>query len=231
MKKFILILFVTIISVAVTQAQHVEISEKKMRIKAESYQGYSSSINGADREIEGVWFKQLRTIGRLRTEGNYLMVREANLNGFGEYSFGLYSKIMAEDSISQVWIGGDISELPEDSIQLINEKLQEFLYEFSLNFYIKKAQEKIKEAERAVEYTSKKYQKLLNAEQELLKDLEAKKLEIIRFQQLLEKNNLEEKVLNQKLIDNKAYQDSTTMDIEHMKNIVEQRKETMKKIE
>lgn len=231
MKIIYTTLLITIIAISSLQAQRVEIDKKKNRIGEENIVGLVSKIVGEEDDIEGKWYRALRTLGRMREEGNYLTVKEATFEGWGEDVVPLYSKLMAADSITEVWITVKSLELSEDSLQLANEKLEQFLYDFSLNYYQDAAQKKIDEAERAVAFTVKKHQKLQAEEKELKKDSVDNSDEIERLKQLLEKNDLEAKVIVQKIIDNKADQDTTLVDIERLKKIVEQKKEVKAAIE
>ena len=224
-------LLIIIYSTSSLQAQRVEITKKKNRIGEDNIIGHVSIIVGNEDNIEGQWYKELRTLGRMRQEGNYLTVKEATFEGWNEEVVPIYSKLMAADSITEVWITVKSDKLSDDSIQLVNNRLHEFLYQFSLNYYKGIAQKKINQADRAVAFTEKKYQKLQAEALELEKDLKDNTAEIERLKQLLEKNQLEEKVISQKIIDNKADQDTTLIDIDRLKKIVQQKKEIKEAIE
>lgn len=231
MKAILLTLIITLISAFSLKAQHVTISEKKNRIAGESYFGYASKIAGKEDDIEEQWYRVLRTLGRLREEGNYLIVREAKLADFGDITFPLHSKLMASDSVTEVWITANYAFMPEDSLALVNEQLQTFLYNFTLTFYKGAAQKKVNEAQRAVDFIAKKHQKLKVEAEELTKDLQDNKEEIERLKQLLEKNELEHIVIEQKIIDNQSNRDSTLVDLERLKAIVLRKKEIKATIE
>ncbi|MDH5367526.1 MAG: hypothetical protein OEW67_11095 [Cyclobacteriaceae bacterium] len=231
MKTTQILLVITLISSFSVKAQRVDISEKKDRIGEEYYLGYVSKIIGNEDDIEGQWYKALRKMGKLREEGNYLTVKEADLEVIGEKLVPVYSKLISADSYTEIWITGNRTLLSGDSLVLVNKKLQIFLYNFSLTFYKDKAQEKVDEAERAANFTQKKYKKLQADGIELGKDLEDNKEEIERLLQLIEKNKLETKVISQKIIDNKANQDSTLIDLERLKTVVEKKKEIKAAIE
>ena len=76
-----------------------------------------------------------------------------------------------------------------------------------------------------------KYQKLIDEEVELKKDSVSNVNEIERLKQLLEKEYLEEKVILQKLIDNRKNQEQTLEDAERLKAIVEKKKAIKEAIE
>ena len=230
MKTIQFTFIITLISTLSLKAQRVDVSEKSNRIVDEKYIGYVSKIVGEEDVIEKQWYKALRGLGRLREKGNYLTVMEAELLEIEDFTTPIYSKLLAYDSITEVWVTGNKITMSEDSLKLINEKLQVFLYDFSLNYYKGLAQEKIDEAERAFAFTQKKYHKLQADSVELGKDLRDNKAEIERFKQLLEKNELEEKVISQRIIDNQENQASTIIDLERLKTIVEKKKELKRKL-
>lgn len=231
MKTFYTSLFIAFFSFVNLQAQQVEIIKKKNRIGEDLIEGHVSIIIGNEDKIEKEWYKELRTLGRLREEGNYLTVKEATFENWGEKTLSIYSKLMATDSLTEIWVTWKENELNEDSVKLVNDNLQQLLYNFSLNYYKNRAQEKVDEAERAVAFTEKKKQKLEAEAIELEKDLVDNTEEIKRLKLLLEKNELEEKVISQKIIDNKADQDTTLIDIERLKRVVEQKKMIKEAIE
>lgn len=231
MKTIQTTLIITLISTFSVKAQQVDVSEKKSRIGEENYLGYVSKIIGDEDDIEGQWYKALRRLGRLREEGNHLTVKEADLEVIGEKSVPIFSKLTPTDSLTEIWVTGNKTLLSGDSLELVNKKLQIFLYDFSLTFYKNKAQEKVDEADRAVAFTQKKHKKLQASGVELGKDLQDNKEEIERLIQLIEKNKLEVKVISQKIIDNKANQDSTLTDLQRLKTVVEKKKEIKAAIE
>ena len=228
--KNTLSILITLLLVYGSNAQRVKIEQDKNRIGEDKIMGLKSTLIGDEDDIEGQWYKALRQLGRLREEGNYLTVREAELEGWGEKTIQVYSKITAQDSTIEVWVSVK-EDLAEDSIAMAREKLNTFLYDFSLTYYQEKAQEKVEEAERAVAFTEKKYEKLIDEEVELKKDSVSNVNEIERLQQLLEKEYLEEKVILQKLIDNRKNQEQTLEDAERLKAIVEKKKAIKEAIE
>ena len=231
MKTLKITIIIFLFTGTLLQAQKVNIKSGKNKIGEENYHGFVSKINGGEDEIEGMWYKSLRTLGRLREEGNYLTVKEAQLQDFGDVPINIFSKITASDSLSEVWIGANLNEISEDSAKLIGEKLETFLYNFTLTYYKEEAQKKVDEAERAVAFTNKKHEKLKAEGIELTKDLENNKAELARLKALLEKNELEDKVINQKIIDNKALQDSTLVDVERLKGVAEKKRKIKSAIE
>ena len=231
MKNTSISLLVTFLIAFSSTAQQVVIKKSKNRIASDNVTGIVSAMIGGEEEIEDAWYKELRGLGRLREEGNYLTVKEAELPAWADVAVPVYSKITASDSLSEIWIGFKELTLSEDSISLAEEQLNTFLYNFSLNFYKAKAQTKIDEANRAVTFTKKKHQDLLDEAFELKKDSISNSEEIQRLKDLLEKNLLEEKVINQKIIDNKTNQKTTEEDIIRLEKMVEQRKEKKKAIE
>ena len=204
-------------------SQTIAVKQDRNRIGTEKWDGHSCEVAGSEDDIEGKWYKYLRTIGRMREEGNYLLVSEGDLDAFPEQYIEVFSKLTPSDSSTIIWIGTNGAIYAEDSTTMINGGLKDFLYEFVLDYYQDKAQDRIDEAQRAVDFTVRKHQKLMNEEVELNKDLEATKAEIVRLQQLIESNTLQEEVIKQKIIDNSAEQDTTQLDIERLKKIVEKK--------
>lgn len=231
MRKILTSIVLVFILFNLAQAQKVTITAKKNKIRNEAYNGYVSIIKGDEDKITAAWYRQLRSLGRLREEGNYIVIRAADIDEQQYPVLPVYSLVKSSEKETEIWVCADVANIEVDTAQVIDEKLKEYLYSFSLNYYRGMAQSEINEAERAIEFTSKKYEKLLREEEELRKDSLVNTSENDRLHGLLEKNELEHKVLNQKIIDTKAYQDSTLIDIEHMKKALELKKEKFKAIE
>ena len=230
MKPIVIILAAVLLSTGLS-AQKVMVKPLQERLGTKKHEGFVSLINGEEGKIAQQWKKRLRNYGRLRIKGHYYTIQEAQLEGLEPHTVQLYTKITADGDHSSVWLGAHIEDKPLDSIALINERLKDLLFDFSLSYYKSEAQDRIEEAERAVAYTQKKHKKLVNDEAELHKDLESLKTEIIRLEELIEKGHLEEKVIHQKIIDNKANQDSTLVDIEQLKKVVIKKMEEKDAIE
>jgi hypothetical protein len=209
----------------------VSVASKKNKIQSESQDGYSSIIKGDQSKITAAWYRKLRLLGRLREEGNYIVVRAADIDEQKYPVLPVYSIINSSEKETEIWLYAEVANIETDTAQVIDEKMKELLYSFSLEYYRSIVQNEISEAERAIEFTSKKYQKLLQEEIELRKDSAVNVSEKARLEGLLEKNTLEHKVINQKITDTKAYQDSTLIDMEHMKKALELKKVKFKSIE
>src|SRR5690606_25536408 len=102
---------------------------------------------------------------------------------------------------------------------------------FGIKYYRDEVQRQISEAERATEFTSKSYQKLINENATLVKQQENARLEKIRLEKALEANIKLSEELAIKLVDNKAAQDSVYLDIESMKKALEIYKKKLGEIE
>lgn len=231
MRNTLLISILTVTIINCSFAQKVTVKEKKNKIQNEYQNGYSSTIIGDEDKITSAWYRKLRSLGRLREEGNYIVVRAADIDEQKYPVLPVYSIVKPSLEDTEIWIYAEVTNIEEDTAQVIDEKMKELLYSFSLAYYRSVAQENINEAERAIEFTSKKYQKLLQEETELRKDSIVNVNEKLRLEGLIETNELEHKVISQKIVDTQAYQDSTLMDLEHMKKALELKKEKFKAIE
>ena len=219
MKSIIILLTALLLNTGL-KAQTVIVKPLQERLGTKKHDGFVSRMHGDEGKITQQWKKHLRKYGRLRIKGHFYTIHEAPLEGLAPHTVQLYTKVSADGDQSSIWLSALMDDKPADSIALINERLKDLLFDFSLNYYQEVAQRHVEEAERALSFTEKKHRKLVNEEVELHKDLESLKTEIIRLEELIEKGHLEEKVIHQKIIDNKANQDSTLIDIEHLKKVV-----------
>jgi hypothetical protein len=140
----------------------------------------------------------------------------------------LYATSQSDETSVTVWLGSSILDTDEYSI---DELLKSSVYDFTKDYYKSVVQKKIDEAERAVSITNRKHQRLLKDSVEYSNKLTSAKNEIIRLEHLVERNQLETKVLDERILVNKNERDSVLIEINKMKRIVEDHKKRKNAIE
>ena len=91
-------------------------------------------------------------------------------------------------------------------------------------------QEKVNESEQATIFVSKNHAKLLKDGEELRLELNSAEGYKLRLEEQLENTILQIKVLNQKIIDNKAAAAKAYEDLQQIKKLTQQNKADLKKI-
>lgn len=89
---------------------------------------------------------------------------------------------------------------------------------------------KIQEAEAAAQVISKRQQSLIEEHGSLTKELTDAEARKIELENMLEANKLKIASLKQRLIDNKAEQDTTYIDLQKVNSVIKDHKEALKRI-
>ena len=228
MKNIISLISFICLLIVNANAQKVTVLPQKEKINDEPVKGYRSTIEGVAENIIDQWTKALRSMGKYRERGTYSVVTNFSIDDQLFEDSALYAITQSNDKSVTIWLGSAIEDGDGYSI---DEYLKSSVYEFTVGFHRSVVQKQIDEAERAVSITTRRHQRLVRDSTELSNKLISTKKEIIRLEQLVEKNQLEIKVLDEKLFVNKNERDSVLLEIGKMKMIVEKYKKRKNRIE
>jgi hypothetical protein len=211
-----------------TFAQKAIVNTHKENINEDKVEGYKSTIEGSADDIISQWTKNLRSMGKYRERGTYAVVTDFAIGNQLFEDSTLYATVQSDESTATVWLGSTIAESEDYDV---NDFLKSTVYDFTISYHRSVVQKQIDEAERAVLITTRRHQRLTKDSVELANKLVSTKNEIIRLQQLVERNQLQTKVLDEKLILNSNARDSVFLEIGKMKVIVEGHKKRKNAIE
>ncbi len=221
------ILLICSITVSVL-AQKASVHSHKEKINEEKVKGYKSTIDGSVDDIIGQWTKKLRSLGKYRQRGVYSTVLNFSINDQLFEDSTLYATAESDESSVTVWLGSLVMDTEDYSI---SDFLKSSVYGFTIDYYRSVVQKQIDEAEKAVSITNRRHQRLVKDSVEYSNKLTSTKNEITRLEHLVEKNQLETKVLHEKLFANKNARDSVLLEIGKMKLVVEDHKKRKNAIE
>ena len=231
MKRFYLIPIILLIVLPST-AQKIETNSKTQRVQGKNIPGFSVRIaHDKFEEVQDFWFERLKENGKLRKRRNYYQADEVNFSSLSVVNLTLFTRLNTKDSIVTVWAGANNKDLAEYDQEPVNKEVDAFLRQFARDFYRDRMQKKIEESERAVTFTSKKHQRLLQDAKNLALQLSDIEVEQKRLEETLEKIKLEHAVLLQKIEDNKSDTEATYQDLEMIKKVLEDYKSQLKKME
>jgi uncharacterized protein YfkK (UPF0435 family) len=229
LKQTILILL-GIFTANVLVAQSYTIKEEAQRINSVKYPGVSSLVDGSIEKVEEYWFDYLKDYGKVRRKRNYYQVTEFSLKDLGNDTITYVTRVDSKDSLGLIWLAPFSQDYNEDELKSINKDLEKILKTATRGYYINEVQKKIDESEKAAIVVSKKHQKLLYEGENLVQDsLNAENLKA-ELAARLEETILKIKVINQQLIDNKEATTQAYEDLEKIKKIIEDHKQSLKKI-
>ena len=206
-------------------AQTYEITPQTQRVNNVKYNGFSSKVQAPMLKVEEFWLSYLRENGKVRRKRNYYQVTEFKTSKHDLDSATLLTRVTDDDSLGVVWL---TVQTPKDDAQL--QDLSEVLKKFTRAYYMNEQQEKIDESEQAAIFVSKNHAKYLRESENLRLELNSAEGYKLRLEEQLENIILEIKVLNQKIIDNKAAAVEAYEDLQQIKKITEQNKADLKKI-
>jgi hypothetical protein len=210
-------------------AQSYEIKLQSQRINNVKYDGYSSKVNAATNEVEDFWLDYLKANGKVRRKRNYYQITEFKTTKFKLDSLTLLTRVSDVDSLGVVWIGIK-NKLDDTSKSDHLESLNKVLKKFTKAFYLSQQQKKIDASEQAAIFVSKNHEKLIREAEDLRLELNSAEGYKLRLEEQLANTILQIKVLNQKILDNKAATEQAYQDLQKINKVTEQNKADLKKI-
>jgi len=211
--------------------QKIQVTEETKTVNGNRISGFESSIETPFEELSDEWNKSLRSASKMKKKNNFYQIEEFEVNDIFLASFFGFARAYNKDSLSTiVWLGVDTNKIPDSLNQVYLEASKYYVTEFTFTHYRNKFQEEIEATERAVNFSSKQYQRYLTEEKNLSKSLVDAEEEKIRLTNLLEETELDIAVLKQRLIDNKANQKNTYIKIEQIKKVLDGHKSKLKSI-
>lgn len=223
LKKFTLIILISAVT-SKSFGQHVQVKKEVARISGENVEGFAVDLNGAVKNVTSSFTKYLKSLGKLKQNGDYVMLTESTLSG-KIYGLPIYGLTREKANGTQAWLGIKSNEWSSSDAADVSKQLEKAIYDFGVQFYKEKIQEQIDESTRALQAVEKQQQRFLNQNRDLHTRLEDNKLQKIQLEKSLVNNSVEHETLLKKIDQNKKDQDSIAVVTEQIKKIVEAQKE------
>ncbi|MCB0494884.1 MAG: hypothetical protein KDC79_02000 [Cyclobacteriaceae bacterium] len=211
-------------------AQDYTISEKSDRINSAKYDGYAIQVSGPLEKVTDQIYNYLKERSKVRRKRNYYSVTEFKMDKLSLDSTEVFLKISDKDNGSQLWMATETLGLNDERVDEINKSIREELVLMARSYYVHQQELKIHEAEAAAQVISKKQQNLIEQHSSLTKSLEEAEARKIELENMLEANKLKIASLKQQIIDNKAEQDTTYINLQKVNSVIEGHKEALKRI-
>lgn len=228
MKKLVIIFALCYISFA--HAQKVNVSKKSERVKGESAEGYSTTLEAKKEEVSAAWSKFLKSYGKVKSGGDYQFIEGPAMGGTVYTTGILYARAQGSAESSSVWMGIRADEWTVNDIKLVEDQVEKIIYQFGITFYKDKIQAQINEAQEALNIVVRQQQRLFNENKSLNTKLISNEQQKIQLEKSLEANKLENLVLQQKIVNNKNAQDSVAAATIPIKRVVELHQERLRKV-
>lgn len=228
--KRILLLVALIIAMPDVFAQKVTVSKRTERVRNESADGYSAELDAKSDDVRTALSKFLKETGKLKNNGEMIVVNEPVINGTVYTKGILYASVNGSDVKTRVWIGILASEWNSGDVEQVLKDIEQMTYRFGIKYYRDKIQLQIDEAQQASDAVTKQAQKTQNEGETLARKLKANDDEKIRLEKALEANKLEDLVLKQKIVNSKKSLDSLAAAGIKIQTVIDAHKERQNKV-
>ncbi len=229
MKKLVVLLGFLAFS-PLLQAQKVTVNKKSDKVKGESAEGYTTTLEGKKEDIAAAWAKYIKTFGRVKSGSGYDFIENPAMGGTVYTSGILYAKNDGNVESGSVWLGIRADEWTVNDIKIVEETVEKLVYQFGIKFYKDKIQAQINEAQQALNIVVRKQQQLVGENKILNSKLTNNEQQKIQLEKSLEANKLEHLVLQQKIVNNKKAQDSVAATTVPIKRAIEMHQERLRKV-
>jgi len=206
--------------------QKEEIIPENKNVGGVEHKGYTLILFGQSPDINLSFIQYIKDFGKTRKKNGYFVIDGPTFDGIAYVGLKVYASLQQAEDNTYLWMGYDKPE--EKPNKELDESIKSAIGGFQLTLARAYIEREVDESERAVQYTIRKQNKLLREEREYNERLIDAESEKARLERALEANMLEIKVLNQKLVENKAYQDSTRVVLEKLQQATEFTKAKLK---
>jgi ribosome-binding factor A len=231
MLKHIIVFLLAVFVANTLTAQSYNIKDESQRVNNKKYPGVSSLVEGDFNKVEEYWLDYLKDHGKLRRKRNYNQITQLGIKDLAVDTVTYVTRVTIEsdDSLGLIWLAplGDFSEA---DLKSLNGDIEKILKTATRGYYISVVQKNIDQSEGAAIVVSKNHQKLIYQGETLVEDSIAAENLKLELETRLEETILKLKVLNQRIIDNKAATLEAYKDLEKIKKVTAGHKESLKKI-
>ena len=219
MNKFLSLAFL-LLSFSVV-AQKVTVTRQPEKIKSESGEVFSTTLEGSKEEVTSALLKFLKALGKVRQGTDVITISDPVLNGTAFSKKAFYAFAKGDEKSSSVWLGIIESEWESSEVNYVNRELEKLTYQFGIKYYQDKVQAQIDETQQALDAVERQQQRLTNQNKDLNTKLVNNEQQKIQLEKSLENNKLEHAVLLQKIENNKKAQDSIANANVQIKKVME----------
>ncbi len=228
--KFYVVCIFSFFSV-VAFAQNVSVKKQNEKVKGENVEGYSTELEGKFNEVNTLWNKFLKEVGRVKLfSSEPVVITEPNFNGTVYPKGIIYAHIFESGNFARVWLGIAGKEWDEKDVAFASKQLEKLVYQFGIQYNRAKVQGQIDEAQQAADAVEKQKLKLINQNKELVLQTSNNEKENIQLKKSLDANQLESEALKVKMERNKKAQDSMVNVSVQIKKVKELHQERLRKI-
>ncbi len=214
-----------------TWSQTVTVKKQTEKVRNESVDGFATELDGKMGEVNSLWSKFLKEVGRVKLfSSEPVVISEPNFNGTIYPKGIIYAHIFESGNQTRVWLGIVAKEWEEKEVDFANKQIEKLVYQFGIRFNRDKVQKQIDESQEAADAVEKQKQRLINQNRDMTGQLANNEKERIQLEKSVTNNRLENEALKIKLDKNKKAQDSLANVSVQIKKVKEAHQEQLRKI-
>jgi len=231
MLKNILVILFSVFFTNTLVAQSYNIKDESQRVNNKKYPGVSSLVEGDFDKVEDYWLDYLRDQGKVRRKRNYNQITLFGVKDLAVDTLTYVTRVTIEsdDSLGLIWLA-PLGNFSDEDLKTLNGDIEKILKIATRGFYVSEVQKKIDQSEGAAIVVSKNHQKLIYQGENYVEDSVAAEELKLELEIRLEETILKIKVLSQQIIDNKAATLQAYEDLEKIKKVIANHKESLKKV-
>lgn len=230
MRNIFCVCLVIALSTAVC-AQTVTVKKRSEKVKGESAEGASTELDGKLADVNSLWTKFLKEVGRVKLfSSDPTVVTEPNFNGTVYPKGVMYAFIAESGTQIHVWLGIVPKEWDEKDGAFASQQMEKLVYQFGVRYNRDRVEGQINETQEAVVAVERQMQRLVNQNKDMTIQLANNEKEKVQLEKSIENNKLENEALKIKLEKNKKAQDSLTNAAVQIRKVKETHQERLRKI-
>ena len=226
-------LFLVLLSFLITPVLGQKVRSETGNINSKKYSGYSIIIADEMEKVSDFWLNELKGIGKLRRKRDFHQIEEFNLPDEYYPEAIYYTRVTDRDSTSsKIWIALDPETLlgGESGQENVNLALENYVSSLEIAYEKYLIQLQIADAERAITFTRRQQQRLIQDARNLEYQLAESKEEKVRLLENIEKLELEILALSQRIENNKSAVSQSEIDLEKIGQMLENYRQNLRKL-
>ena len=226
--------FLIILLFLMTPVFGQKVRSESGNINSNKYSGYSIIIADQQEKVTDFWLVKLKEIGKLRRKRDFHQMEEFKLPDEYHPEAIYYTRVIERDSISsKIWIALDPETLlaGDSGQENVDLALENYVSSLEVGYEEYLIELQIADAERAITFTGRQQQRLIQQGKNLEYQLAESKAEKERLLETLEALELEVLALKQRIEDNEAAVEQTHVDLEKINKMIDRYREKLDKLE
>lgn len=199
----------------------ITVTSKDYVIEKITRKGLSTTIELDAKFIKDNWKDYIKEFGKVESKGDTYTIPIANISSVSSSPCKMYSSVESSGKGTVVWIGIDLGD------KIVTEggegynAVQKLLKDFAISCYKKDIEDQIKEAEKALDSSTKKDEKVIKEGEKLVSDKENNASEKIKLEEALKKNASDKVQVEKDIEQNKKDQSASKEEVAKMKKALE----------